>query len=77
VTWGWLICCSERSPVEVLQTVDALFLSRELTGASRVYGVFGLLAWLYLRSYADTERYQPSTQVRPTFDDQSTPPDKS
>lgn len=57
--------------------MGALFLSRELTGASRVYGVFGLLAWLYLRSYADTERYQPSTQVRPTFDDQSTPPDKS
>jgi membrane protein len=40
--------------VQVLQTVGALFLSRELTGASRVYGVFGLvfglLAWLYLQA---------------------------
>jgi membrane protein len=108
--------------VEVLQTVGALFLSRELTGASQVYGVFGLvfglLAWLYLqavivvfcaeintvrarrlwprnlftpfiedvtltpadrasyRSYANTERYQPSQEMHPTFDDQSTPPYK-
>ncbi len=40
--------------VQVLQTVGALFVSRELTGASQVYGVFGLvlglLAWLYLQS---------------------------
>ena len=38
--------------VQVLQTVGALFVSRELNGASRVYGVFGLvfglLTWLYL-----------------------------
>jgi hypothetical protein len=26
------------------------------------------------RSYADTERHQPFEQLRPTFDDQSTPP---
>jgi membrane protein len=108
--------------VEVLQTAGALFLSRELTGASQVYGmfglVFGLLAWLYLqavivvfcaeintvrvrrlwprnlltpfvedvvltpadrasyRSYADTERYQPSQQVQSTFNHQSTPHDE-
>jgi membrane protein len=108
--------------VQVLQTVGALFLSRELTGASQVYGVFGLvfglLAWLYLqavivvfcaeinivrarrlwprnlltpfiqdvaltpadrasyRSYANTERYQPSQQVQPTFDHQPTPHDE-
>ena len=40
--------------VGVLQTVGALFLSRELTGASQVYEVFtlvfGLLAWLYLQA---------------------------
>jgi membrane protein len=29
--------------VQVLQTVVALFLSRELSGASQVYGVFGLV----------------------------------
>ncbi|MGH3719899.1 MAG: YihY/virulence factor BrkB family protein [Pseudonocardiaceae bacterium] len=40
--------------VQVLQTVGALFVSRELTGASQVYGVFGLvlglLAWLYVQA---------------------------
>jgi inner membrane protein YhjD len=40
--------------VQVLQTVGALFVSRELSGASQVYGVFGLvlglLAWLYLQA---------------------------
>lgn len=40
--------------VEVLQTVGALFVSRELNGASQVYGVFGLvfglLAWLYVQA---------------------------
>ena len=40
--------------VQVLQTVGALFVSRELNGASQVYGVFGLvlglLAWLYVQS---------------------------
>jgi membrane protein len=40
--------------VQVLQTVGALFVSRELAGASQIYGVFGLvlglLAWLYLQS---------------------------
>src|SRR6185312_4637831 len=99
--------------IQVLQTVGTVFLSRELLGASQVYGVFGLvfglLAWLYLqaaivvfcaeintvrarrlwprnllilfiqdvaltpadrasyRSYANTERYQSSQQVQPTF----------
>ncbi|PZS12303.1 MAG: ribonuclease BN [Pseudonocardiales bacterium] len=102
--------------IQVLQTVGTVFLSRELIGASQVYGVFGLvfglLAWLYLqaaivvfcaeinavrarrlwprnlltpflddtvltpadqasyRSYADTERYQPSEQLHATYDDQ-------
>jgi membrane protein len=102
--------------IQVLQTVGTVFLSRELLGASQVYGVFGLvfglLAWLYLqaaivvfcaeinavrarrlwprnlltpflddtvltpadhasyRSYADTERYQPSEQIHTTYDDQ-------
>jgi membrane protein len=40
--------------VQVLQTVGALFVSRELAGSSQIYGVFGLvlglLAWLYLQS---------------------------
>jgi len=40
--------------IEVLQTVGTVFLSRELIGASQVYGVFGLvfglLAWLYLQA---------------------------
>jgi uncharacterized BrkB/YihY/UPF0761 family membrane protein len=105
--------------VEVQQTVGALFLSRELAGASQVYGMFGLLAWLYLqavivvfcaeintvrarrlwprnllapfvedvvltpadrasyRSYADTERYQPSQEVQSTFNHQPTPHDES
>jgi membrane protein len=108
--------------VQVLQTVGALFLSRELNGASQVYGVFGLvfglLAWLYAqaaivvfcaeintvrtrrlwprnlltlfiedvtltpadrasyRSYANTERYQPSQQVHPTFDHHTNGPAK-
>jgi membrane protein len=108
--------------IEVLQTVGTVFLSRELIGASQVYGVFGLvfglLAWLYLqaaivvfcaeinavrarrlwprnlltpflddtvltpadqasyRSYADTERYQPSEQLHTTYNDQSPPHDK-
>lgn len=40
--------------VQVLQIVGALFVSRELSGASQIYGVFGLvlglLAWLYLQA---------------------------
>ncbi|MBV9013829.1 MAG: YihY/virulence factor BrkB family protein [Pseudonocardiales bacterium] len=40
--------------VQVLQTGGALFVSHELTGASQIYGVFGLvlglLAWLYLQA---------------------------
>lgn len=40
--------------VQLLQTVGALFVSRQLTGVSQLYGVFGLvlglLAWLYLQS---------------------------
>jgi membrane protein len=40
--------------IQVLQTVGTLFVSRELGGASQVYGVFGLvlglLAWLYLQA---------------------------
>jgi uncharacterized BrkB/YihY/UPF0761 family membrane protein len=40
--------------IQVLQTVGTVFLSRELIGASQVYGVFGLvfglLAWLYLQA---------------------------
>lgn len=40
--------------VEVLQTGGAWFVSRELGGASQVYGTFGLvlglLAWLYLQA---------------------------
>ncbi|MGB9278945.1 MAG: YihY/virulence factor BrkB family protein [Pseudonocardiaceae bacterium] len=40
--------------VQVLQTGGALFISYELNGASRIYGVFGLvlglLAWLYLQA---------------------------
>lgn len=40
--------------IQVLQTVGTLFVSHELSGASQVYGVFGvvlgLLAWLYLQA---------------------------
>ena len=40
--------------VQVLQTVGALFVSRQLAGVSQIYGVFGLvlglLAWLYLQA---------------------------
>ncbi|MGH3755027.1 MAG: YihY/virulence factor BrkB family protein [Pseudonocardiaceae bacterium] len=40
--------------VQLLQTVGALFVSRQLAGVSQIYGVFGLvlglLAWLYLQS---------------------------
>jgi uncharacterized BrkB/YihY/UPF0761 family membrane protein len=40
--------------VEVLQIVGALYVSYELSGASQIYGVFGLvlglLAWLYLQA---------------------------
>jgi uncharacterized BrkB/YihY/UPF0761 family membrane protein len=40
--------------IQVLQTVGTVFLSRELLGASQVYGVFGLvfglLAWLYVQA---------------------------
>lgn len=40
--------------VEVLQIVGALFVSYELSDASQIYGVFGLvlglLAWLYLQA---------------------------
>ncbi|MGH3825621.1 MAG: YihY/virulence factor BrkB family protein [Pseudonocardiaceae bacterium] len=40
--------------IQVLQTVGALFVSRELAGASQIYGVFGLvlglLAWLYVQA---------------------------
>jgi len=40
--------------VQVLQTVGALVVNDELSGASRIYGVFGLvlglLAWLYLQA---------------------------
>ncbi|MGH3871850.1 MAG: YihY/virulence factor BrkB family protein [Pseudonocardiaceae bacterium] len=40
--------------VQLLQTVGALFVSRELAGVSQIYGVFGLvlglLAWLYLQA---------------------------
>jgi membrane protein len=109
--------------IQVLQTLGTVFLSRELIGASQVYGVFGLvfglLAWLYLqaaivvfcaeinavrarrlwprnlltpflddtvltpadrasyRSYADTERYQPSEQLHATYDGQPSSHHKS
>ncbi len=40
--------------VQLLQTVGAFFVSRELAGVSQIYGVFGLvlglLAWLYLQA---------------------------
>ncbi len=107
--------------VQLLQTVGTLFVSRQLTGVSQIYGVFGLvlglLAWLYLqavvvvfcaeinavrarrlwprnllapfvddvaltpadraayRSYADSERYKPFTQIHTTFDHPPSPPD--
>lgn len=69
--------------VQALQIVGALFVSSQLSGASQIYGVFGLvlglLAWLYLQAvivvfWAEVNvvrarRLWPRNLLTPFFDD--------
>lgn len=78
--------------VQLLQTVGAFFVSRQLAGVSQIYGVFGLvlglLAWLYLQAVimvfcaeinaVRARRLWPRNLLTPFVDDVAlTPADKA